>query len=111
MLSIQDKFPKFNVQAVVSREPGSEFTTVTDQDLEGKWSVVFFWPLDFTFVCPTEIAAFNKSLSDFEDRDAQVFGLLALGSEEAERFYPEMGTLYVTRLGELLSAAVQRQLG
>ena len=44
-------------------------------------------------------------------RDAQVFGLLALGSEEAERFYPEMGTLYVTRLGELLSAAVQRQLG
>ena len=42
MLSIQDKFPKFNVQAVVSREPGSEFTTVTDQDLEGKWSVVFF---------------------------------------------------------------------
>ena len=37
--------------------------------------------------------------------------VLALGSEEAERFYPEMGTLYVTRLGELLSAAVQRQLG
>lgn len=44
-------------------------------------------------------------------RDAQVFGLLALGSEEAERFYPEMGTLYVSRIGDLVAAALRRQLG
>ena len=44
-------------------------------------------------------------------REAQVFGLLALGSEEAERFYREMGTLYLSRLGDLVASALRRQLG
>ncbi|AYH42252.1 DUF484 family protein [Azoarcus sp. DN11] len=44
-------------------------------------------------------------------RDAQVFGLLALGSQESERFYPEMGTLYVSRIGDIVAAALRRQLG
>lgn len=44
-------------------------------------------------------------------RDAQVFGLLALGSEEAERFYPEMGTLYLARIGDLVASALRHQLG
>lgn len=44
-------------------------------------------------------------------REAQVFGLLALGSEEAGRFYPEMGTLYLSRIGDLVAAALRRQLG
>ena len=44
-------------------------------------------------------------------RDGQVFGLLVLGSEEAERFYPEMGTLYVARIAEIVSAALLRYLG
>lgn len=44
-------------------------------------------------------------------RDQHPFGLLAMGSEEAERFYPEMGTLYVTRIGELVAAAVLGELG
>lgn len=44
-------------------------------------------------------------------REAQIFGLLALGSEEAGRFYPEMGTLYLSRIGDLVAAAMRRQLG
>ncbi|MCC4119019.1 DUF484 family protein, partial [Aromatoleum toluclasticum] len=44
-------------------------------------------------------------------RDAQTFGLLALGSQESERFYPEMGTLYVSRIGDFVAAALRRQLG
>ncbi|MCB1957140.1 MAG: DUF484 family protein [Rhodocyclaceae bacterium] len=44
-------------------------------------------------------------------RDNTPFGLLAMGSEEAERFYPEMGTLYVSRIGELVAAAVLGELG
>nr|MBL8455776.1 DUF484 family protein [Zoogloeaceae bacterium] len=44
-------------------------------------------------------------------RDAQVFGLLALASEDGERFYPEMGTLYLTRIGDLTAAALRRELG
>jgi peroxiredoxin (alkyl hydroperoxide reductase subunit C) len=75
MLTITDKFPKFSLDAVVSREKGQEFKKITSEDYAGKWKVVFFWPKDFTFVCPTEIAAFGKKTKDFADRDAQVLGV------------------------------------
>ena len=74
MLTIGDKFPSFKLKAAVSLEKGNEFKDVTDADYAGKWKVVFFWPKDFTFVCPTEIAAFGKRDRDFKDRDAQVLG-------------------------------------
>jgi lipoyl-dependent peroxiredoxin subunit C len=74
MLTVGDKFPQYKVQAVVSTEKGKEFRDIGSQDYEGKWKVVFFWPKDFTFVCPTEIAAFGKKNRDFDDRDAQVLG-------------------------------------
>ena len=75
MLTIGDKFPKFSAQAVVSLEKGKEFKTITSEDYAGKWKIVFFWPKDFTFVCPTEIAGFGKKNRDFLDRDAQVLGV------------------------------------
>ncbi len=75
MLTIGDKFPSYNVTAVVSRDAGKEFAQITDKTYEGKWKVVFFWPKDFTFVCPTEIAAFGKLTKDFADRDAQLLGV------------------------------------
>ena len=74
LLGIGEKFPDFSLQACVSIEKGKEFKIITTSDLRGKWSVVFFWPLDFTFVCPTEIAEFNKELRAFKDRDAVVLG-------------------------------------
>jgi lipoyl-dependent peroxiredoxin subunit C len=75
MLTIGDKFPAFHLKAVTSLEKGKEFEDVSSQDHSGKWKVVFFWPKDFTFVCPTEIAAFGKKNRDFNDRDAQVLGV------------------------------------
>ena len=74
MLTIGDKFPSFKLKAAVSLEKGKEFKDITDADYGGKWKVVFFWPKDFTFVCPTEIAEFGKRDRDFKDRDAQVLG-------------------------------------
>ena len=74
ILGIGESFPAFDVPAVVSLEPGQEFRQVSQRDLAGRWSVIFFWPHDFTFVCPTEIAEFDKALPQFEDRDAQVLG-------------------------------------
>ncbi|MEZ4366462.1 MAG: peroxiredoxin [Kofleriaceae bacterium] len=74
MLTIGDTFPSFQVKAVVSREPGREFADVNGDSYAGKWKVVFFWPKDFTFVCPTEIAAFGKLAGEFADRDAQLLG-------------------------------------
>jgi alkyl hydroperoxide reductase subunit AhpC len=74
MLGVGDKFPQFAVKATVSIEKGKEFQTITGQDYAGKWKVYFFWPKDFTFVCPTEIAAFGRKNRDFQDRDTQVLG-------------------------------------
>jgi alkyl hydroperoxide reductase subunit AhpC len=74
MLTVGDRLPDFRVQAVVSREKGKEFTEVTNKDYPGKWLVLFFWPKDFTFVCPTEIAEFGRRSRDFADRDAVVLG-------------------------------------
>jgi alkyl hydroperoxide reductase subunit AhpC len=80
MLGVGNKFPDFSLQAVVSLEPGKAFQTITDGDFPGKWKVYFFWPKDFTFVCPTEIAAFGKLNSEFQARDAQILG----GSTDSE---------------------------
>lgn len=74
MLTVGDTFPSFRLQSVVSRERGREFQEVTEDSYPGKWKVVFFWPMDFTFICPTEIAEFGRRDADFRDRDAQVLG-------------------------------------
>jgi alkyl hydroperoxide reductase subunit AhpC len=75
MLTIGDKFPNFDLKAVVSTDPKKAFTAINDKSDEGKWKIVFFWPKDFTFVCPTEIAAFGKLNGEFNDRDAVVYGV------------------------------------
>jgi peroxiredoxin (alkyl hydroperoxide reductase subunit C) len=75
MLTIGDKFPSFDLKAVVSIDPKAAFRQIDDKSDEGKWKVVFFWPKDFTFVCPTEIAAFGKLNGEFKDRDAVLYGV------------------------------------
>ncbi|MEW5853142.1 MAG: peroxiredoxin [Myxococcota bacterium] len=74
MLTVGDRFPEFKLQAVVGLEKGKEFQEVTDRSFQGKWKVVFLWPMDFTFICPTEIAEFGRRNRDFLERDAQVLG-------------------------------------
>lgn len=74
MLTVGDKFPEFKLQAAVSLEKGKEFQEITEASFSGKWKVVFFWPMDFTFICPTEIAEFGRRNKDFADREAQVLG-------------------------------------
>ena len=80
MAGIGDKLPAFSVTGV---KPGfnnheengvSAFETLTEESFPGKWKVIFFYPKDFTFVCPTEIAEFAKLGKEFEDRDAIVLG-------------------------------------
>ena len=75
MLGVGQKFPAFSLTATVSTDKKSAFKPITDQDYKGKWKLYFFWPKDFTFVCPTEIAAFGKLNDEFEDRDTQVLGV------------------------------------
>lgn len=80
MLTVGQKIPEFSVVAV---KPGfnnheekgeSAFEVITEKSFPGKWKVLFFYPKDFTFVCPTEIVAFAKLNREFTDRDAVVLG-------------------------------------
>ena len=75
MLTVGDKFPAFDLKAVVSTDPKTAFAQVGSESDKGKWKIVFFWTKDFTFVCPTEIAAFGKLNRDFNERDAVVYGV------------------------------------
>jgi peroxiredoxin (alkyl hydroperoxide reductase subunit C) len=74
MLTVGDKLPPFELQAVVGRQLSNEFQTITSQSYPGRWLVLFFWPMDFTFVCPTEIAEFGRQEAEFDRRAAQVLG-------------------------------------
>ena len=75
MLTVGDQFPHFELTGVVSEDINHAFQPVSSDSNPGKWKVVFFWPKDFTFVCPTEIVGFNELRGEFGDRDTQLVGL------------------------------------
>ncbi|MCP4868204.1 MAG: peroxiredoxin [Proteobacteria bacterium] len=71
MLTVRDSHPTFSLTAV---DADGEFVTLTDADHPDRWKVYFWWPMDFTFVCPTEIGEFGRRLADFEALNASVVG-------------------------------------
>jgi alkyl hydroperoxide reductase subunit AhpC len=75
MSGIGQRFPEFALTGVVSSDAARAFQPFTHESFPGKWQVVFFWPKDFTFVCPTEIAAFGRLDKEFRARDAQLLGV------------------------------------
>jgi alkyl hydroperoxide reductase subunit AhpC len=75
MLKIGAQFPQFDLKAVVSANLQEAFINVTNSTYAKQWKIVFFWPHDFTFVCPTEIAEFGRLHSEFKDRDTEVLGV------------------------------------
>ena len=78
MKTVGDKIHPF---AVTGINPGKDdFFTITETSFAGKWKVIVYYPKDFTFVCPTEIVAYDKLLQDFADRDA----VLLTGSTDNE---------------------------
>lgn len=80
MLGVGQTLPEFKITGVKPKfmqheENGvSAFEDVTRDSFHGKWKVIFFYPKDFTFVCPTEIAEFARLNDEFADRDAVVLG-------------------------------------
>lgn len=113
MLTVGEKFPTFEVTATVDLNPQKAFETITDASYPGKWKVFFFWPKDFTFVCPTEIAAFGKLNKEFEDRGAQLLG----GSTDSEfvhlawrEHHPDLNNLPFPMLSDI-KRDLSEQLG
>ena len=82
IMTVGEKFPEFellalkggNLSEANAQQPDDYFETVSLDTYPGKWKIVFFYPKDFTFVCPTEIAAFGKLDEEFQDRDTQILG-------------------------------------
>jgi alkyl hydroperoxide reductase subunit AhpC len=75
MLTIGDRFPHYELTGVVSTDQRTAFKTFTPDSHPGRWRVLFFYPKDFTFVCPTEIRGFGDLARDFRDRDTEVFAV------------------------------------
>jgi peroxiredoxin (alkyl hydroperoxide reductase subunit C) len=104
MLKIGDRFPTFNVKAVVSNDMQDAFVEVNNETDVGSWKVFFFYPKDFTFICPTELVEFNNMHGDFEARSAKVYG----GSTDSEFVHlawrnsdPQLGELKYPLLSDI----------
>ena len=82
MLTVGDKLHPFQIVGVKpgALTPEGAFEDLTEKSFPGKWKIIMFYPKDFTFVCPTEIVAYDKLVNDFNDRDA----VLLMGSTDNE---------------------------
>lgn len=74
MIGVGQKLPNFNLMACVDLDTSKAFEDISSDSYQGKWKVLFAWPMDFTFVCPTELKAFGDLDEEFQDRDAQILG-------------------------------------
>ncbi len=72
MLTVGEKFPQFKLKATVANDLDHAFVDIDNDTYPGKWLCVFFYPKDFTFVCPTEITGFAQMNQQFLDRDCQI---------------------------------------
>lgn len=75
MLTIGNRFPAFKMTAVVSNNIQDAFQEITDRSDSGSWKVFFFYPKDFTFVCPTEISDFDRLNGEFNNRNTKLYGV------------------------------------
>lgn len=119
MKTVGDKLEVFNVVGV---KPGfnhheengiSAFEDITESSFPGKWKIIYFYPKDFTFVCPTEIAGFNNLVKEFADHDAVLMG----GSVDNEfvklawrREHPDLDKLAHYQFGDTNGSLID-QLG
>lgn len=87
MIQVLQKAPDFTAKAVVG---DGDFTDISLSDYRGKWVVLFFYPLDFTFVCPTEIQEFSKRHEEFKSLNAVVLGG-SVDSEHAHKAWIKNG--------------------
>ena len=113
MLTIGDQFPDYHLKGVVAEDPKKAFQDFTPATHEGKWRLVFFYPKDFTFVCPTEIVGYAKLAKQFADRDCAVLG----ASTDSEwvhlawrTHHPELKGLAIPLLSDL-SRSLSEALG
>ncbi len=104
--------PGFSLDALVGTAPGKEFRQITLDEYRGKWVLLFFYPMDFTFVCPTEIKGFGQALGEFERLNTVVLGA-STDSKYSHLAWVQRGDLGALRYPLLsdLKKEVSRQYG
>lgn len=89
--------PEFTTEGVF----GNEFQKVSLKDYRGKWVVLFFYPLDFTFVCPTEITAFDTSYDKFAEMNTEVLSVSVDSVHSHRAWKKELGNLKFGMLSDI----------
>ena len=74
MLTVGDKLPELTLPVQQGSEALPNGETIDLAETNGRWKILFYWPKDFTFVCPTEIVGYGELKGDFADRDADLIG-------------------------------------
>src|SRR5882724_3602675 len=87
MIRVGDKAPNFTLKGIFQGTV-SDFTL---QSFPGKWLILFFYPADFTFICPTEVAGFSKMAHQFRAEDAEIFGVSVDSLESHRKWGEELG--------------------
>ncbi len=95
---VGQKAPEFKLDACLGN---GEFTKISLNDSRGKWTVLFFYPLDFTFICPTEITAFSKRYDEFETLNAVVYGCSTDSVYSHKAWLKDLGELKTPLLSDM----------
>ncbi len=81
---VRQEMPEFKMDAYDAKT--GHFTTVSSEDYKGKWTVICFYPADFTFVCPTEIAAMNSKYDEFKELNTEILAVSVDSKFSHKRF-------------------------
>ncbi|MEN6355712.1 MAG: peroxiredoxin [Armatimonadota bacterium] len=106
MIQVGQTAPDFELDGVVD----GKFEKVKLSTYEGKWIVLFFWPLDFTFVCPTEVTAFSKRLDEFKSLGAVILGASIDSTYTHLAWTQQIGPIHYPMLSDI-NKEVSRQYG
>ena len=87
MLTIADHAPEFSLFGTYQ----DRVRSYSLREVRGRWLVLFFYPADFTFVCPTEVIGFSEKAADFQSEDAQIYGISVDSVESHRAWAKELG--------------------
>ena len=106
MIQVGKEAPDFELEGFAD----GHFIRTRLSDYRGKWVVLFFWPLDFTFVCPTEILEFSKRVKEFEHQNAVILGASVDSIYSHEAWTEKLGTINYPMLSDI-TKTVSRDYG
>jgi alkyl hydroperoxide reductase subunit AhpC len=106
MVQVGQQAPDFRLEGIVD----SEFIEASLSDYRGRWVVLFFWPLDFTFICPTEILEFSRRVNEFEAKNAIILGASTDSKYAHQAWTKDIGKINFPMLSDL-TKEVSRNYG